>query len=331
MSLLVVVAMVSGFLMVQSPRIVSAQDDLRVNADSVHLKFENDRVRVLESILQPGQKEKMHSHPSFLVYVIKGGKIRIHLADGKTTETELKGGDVIFRDPVTHWGENIGTTEIDEILVELKSLTPPNETMKPTAPDQMNLSETDLMQLPHDLPVPADDGACDHLPGSTLPSVSLVATTGGSVDLSKVPGCVVVFAYPRTGRPNEPPLVPNWDLIPGARGCTPQTCGFRDLHSKFKALHCRVYGLSTQSPEYQQEMVARLNVPFPVLSDEKLEFIRGLRLPTFTVAGQVLVKRLVLVLEDGRVKKVFYPVFPPDKSALTVLQWLSAAGQRHSP
>jgi peroxiredoxin len=197
-------------------------------------------------------------------------------------------------------------------------------------PGEAGQRETDLMQLPHDLPVPADDGACDHLPGSTLPSVSLVATTGGSVDLSKVPGCVVVFAYPRTGRPNEPPLVQNWDLIPGARGCTPQTCGFRDLHSKFEALHCRVYGLSTQSPEYQQEMVARLHVPFPVLSDEKLEFIRALRLPTFTVAEQVLVKRLVLVLEDGRVKKVFYPVFPPDKSASTVLEWLSAAGQWHS-
>jgi beta-alanine degradation protein BauB len=124
MSSLVAVAVVAGFLMVHSPRIVSAQDDLRVNADSVHLKFENDSVRVLESILQPGAKEKMHSHPSMVVYVIKGGKIRNHGADGKTTETEVKAGDVIYREPVTHWGENIGTTEIDEILVELKSLVP---------------------------------------------------------------------------------------------------------------------------------------------------------------------------------------------------------------
>jgi len=122
MSLPFVVAAVAGFLMVHTPRTVFAQDDLRVNADSVHLKFENDRVRVLESILPPGGEEKMHSHPSFVVYVIKGGKIRIHGADSKTTETELKAGDVIYRDPVTHWGENIGTTEIDEILVELKSL-----------------------------------------------------------------------------------------------------------------------------------------------------------------------------------------------------------------
>jgi quercetin dioxygenase-like cupin family protein len=119
-SLLVVIAGVAGLLMLSSSRIASAQDTLRVNADSVHLKFENDRVRVLESILQPGGKEKMHSHPSYVVYVIKGGKIRIHGPDGKTTETELKAGDVIYREPVTHWGENIGTTEIDEILVELK-------------------------------------------------------------------------------------------------------------------------------------------------------------------------------------------------------------------
>jgi peroxiredoxin len=186
------------------------------------------------------------------------------------------------------------------------------------------MSESDWMQLPEDLPIPTDDGGCDHLVGLALPSLSLVATTGGCVNLSTIPGCVVVFAYPRTGRPNESPLVSDWDLIPGAPGCTPQTCGFRDLHSEFQALNCRVYGLSTQSSEFQQEMVARLHVPFPVLSDEKLELARALRLPTFTVGGQILLKRLVLVLENGRVKKVFYPVFPPDRSALTVLEWLKA-------
>jgi peroxiredoxin len=184
------------------------------------------------------------------------------------------------------------------------------------------MSEPCFMRLPKNLPVPIDDSACDHLVGLALPSLPLVATTQDSVDLSTIPGCVVVFAYPRTGRPNESPLVPNWDLIPGARGCTPQTCGFRDLHGEFRALRCRVYGLSTQSPEFQQEMVARLHVHFPVLSDENLELTRVLRLPTFTVAGQILLKRLVLVLENGRVKKVFYPVFPPDRSAATVLQWL---------
>jgi peroxiredoxin len=186
------------------------------------------------------------------------------------------------------------------------------------------MSEPDWMQLPDDLPIPTDDGACDHLVGLALPSLSLVATTGGSVNLSTISGCVVVFAYPRTGRPNESPLVPDWDLIPGARGCTPQTCGFRDRHSEFQALHCRVYGLSTQAPEFQQEMVARLHVPFPVLSDEKLELTHALRLPTFTAAGQILLKRLVLILENRRIEKVFYPVFPPDRSALTVLEWLRA-------
>jgi quercetin dioxygenase-like cupin family protein len=122
MSSLVAVAVATALLMLHSFRIASAQDTLLVNSDSVKLKFENDRARVLESILLPGGKDKMHSHPSYVVYVIKGGKVRIHGADGNTTETELKTGDVIYREPVTHWGENIGTTEIDEILVELKSL-----------------------------------------------------------------------------------------------------------------------------------------------------------------------------------------------------------------
>ena len=184
------------------------------------------------------------------------------------------------------------------------------------------MSETDWVHLPDKLPVPTDDGACDHLVGVARPSLPLVATTGGNADLPRIPGCVVVFAYPRTGRPNESPVVPDWDLIPGARGCTPQTCGFRDLYREFEALHCHVYGLSSQSSDFQQEMVARLHVPFPVLRDEKLELARALRLPTFAVAGQILLKRLVLVLKDGRIKKVFYPVFPPDRSAATVLEWL---------
>jgi peroxiredoxin len=192
------------------------------------------------------------------------------------------------------------------------------------------MSESDWMQLPDKLPVPTDDGTCDHLVGVSLPSLPLVAITGGNADLSRIPGCVVVFAYPRTGRPNESPLVPDWDLIPGARGCTPQMCGFRDLYREFEALHCHVYGLSSQSPNFQQEMVARLHVPFPVLSDEKLELARALRLPTFTVAGRILLKRLVLLLNNGRIEKVFYPVFPPDRSAATVLEWLRARSKAFS-
>src|SRR4029453_991942 len=184
------------------------------------------------------------------------------------------------------------------------------------------MSKSDLMQLPDNLPVPTDDGACDHLVGLALPSLPLAATNGRPVDLSRIRGCVVVFAYPRTGQPNESPLVPNWDLIPGARECTPQTCGFRDLHSEFQTLRCRVYGLSTQSPEFQQEMVARFQFPFSVLSDEKVELSRALRLPTFTAAGQILLKRLVMVLENGRVKKVFYPFFPSNNLSFTLLDCL---------
>src|SRR5215467_211534 len=186
------------------------------------------------------------------------------------------------------------------------------------------MNERDLMNLPANLPVPVNDGACDHLVGSTLPQVSLASTMGGLVDLSKIPGRAVLFAYPRTGRPGEPSLVSDWYQIPGARGCTPQTCGFRDRLDEFRVLGCLVFGLSTQTPDYQREMVTRLHVRFPVLSDQRLELTHALRLPTLTVAGQVLLKRLAFVARDGTIRKVFYPVFPPDKSAETVLQWLKA-------
>jgi peroxiredoxin len=179
-----------------------------------------------------------------------------------------------------------------------------------------------LHSLPPDLPVPEDDGACDHLPGFHLPAVNLPATDGSVVDLSALPGRVVVFAYPRTGRPNEPSLVPDWDRIPGARGCTPQTCGFRDRHAEFQSLGCRVFGLSTQKTDYQKEMAERLHLPFPVLSDARLELARALRLPSFEVAGQTLLKRLAWVAQDGVIAKVFYPVYPSDRNADEVLAWL---------
>lgn len=182
--------------------------------------------------------------------------------------------------------------------------------------------------MPANLPVPTDDGAAAHLTGMRLPSLALQATTGGPVDLSAQPRRVVVFAYPRTGVPGQPLPTPEWDSIPGARGCTPHTCGFRDLHKEFQALGCAVFGLSTQDNAYQREMTERLHVPFPVLSDSGLKLTQALRLPTFTVAGEVLLKRMAWVADDGRITKVFYPVFPPDKNAEEVLGWLRTATVR---
>ncbi|HTW85828.1 MAG TPA: peroxiredoxin [Candidatus Sulfotelmatobacter sp.] len=173
------------------------------------------------------------------------------------------------------------------------------------------------------LPIPLDDGAAAHLAGTRIPSLALPATDGTSVDLSTIPGLVVVFAYPRTGRPGEPSLTDDWDTIPGARGCTPQTCSFRDLHADFAARGARVYGLSTQDTDYQREMVERLHVPFPVLSDAQLRLAHALRLPTFDAAGLTLLKRMAWIARDGVIERVFYPVFPPERNADDVLAALS--------
>ena len=151
--------------------------------------------------------------------------------------------------------------------------------------------------------------------------MELRATTGETVRLDELHGRTVLFCYPRTGRPDEP-LLPGWDAIPGARGCTPETCGFRDAHSQFADLGARVVALSTQSSDYQREMAERLGLPFPVLSDESLEFTEALGLPTFETSGMTLIKRITLVIDDGRVTHVFYPVFPPDAHAAEVLSWL---------
>jgi peroxiredoxin len=179
----------------------------------------------------------------------------------------------------------------------------------------------DLMNLPGDLPVPVDDGAADHLPGMRLPSISLVATDGDIVDLASLPGLTVVYAYPRTGEANA--AVPEgWDQIPGARGCTPQSCAFRDHHAELAQLGARVFGLSTQTTEYQQEVVQRLHLPFSILSDAGLRLTRALALPTFEFNGMTLLKRLTLVIDSGAIVKVFYPVFPPDRNAQDVIDWL---------
>ena len=183
------------------------------------------------------------------------------------------------------------------------------------------LTAHDIHGLPADLPEPEDDGAADHLTGLEVPRVALPSTAGGEVVLAELPGLTVLFCYPRTGRPDQE-LPPGWDAIRGARGCTPEACGFRDRHQQFADLGARVLALSTQDHEYQREMAERLHLPFPVLSDERLELVGALRLPTFETSGWTLVKRLTLVIRDGRIEQVFYPVFPPDTHAAEVLEWL---------
>ena len=182
----------------------------------------------------------------------------------------------------------------------------------------------DLYKLPEQIAVPADDGAADHLTGSAVASVGLPMTDGSHVDLSTLPGRVVVYAYPRTGVPDQDPLVSDWNMIPGARGCTPQSCAFRDHHAELQALRAEVFGLSTQDTDYQQEMAARLHLPFPVLSDADLRLATAMRLPTFQVAGLTLLKRLTWIARAGVIEKVFYPVFPPDRNAEEVVAWLRA-------
>jgi peroxiredoxin len=179
--------------------------------------------------------------------------------------------------------------------------------------------------LPADIPVPQDDGATRHLAGLRLPLLPLAATDGSSVDLSKLSGRTVVYIYPRTGVPGQAPP-DGWDQIPGARGCTPQSCSFRDHFAELKRLGVdRLYGLSTQDTAYQREAAERLHLPFAVLSDERLDLARAIKLPTFTAAGMTLLKRMALVIDDGVITKVFYPVFPPDKNAEEVIEWLQAS------
>ena len=182
----------------------------------------------------------------------------------------------------------------------------------------------DLYSLPPGLPVPVDDGACAHLTGVRVPPVALASTDGGRVDLSALTGTTVVYAYPRTGHPDRDPP-PGWDDIPGARGCTPQSCAFRDFHAEIIGLGARVFGLSTQTTAEQQEVKDRLHLPFDLLSDAGLSLAGAMRLPTFTIASTILLKRFTLIVRDGRVEKVFYPVFPPDRNAADVRDWLAAA------
>ena len=187
------------------------------------------------------------------------------------------------------------------------------------------MADDEFYTLPDDLPVPVDDGACDHLTGMAVPSLALPSTAGGTVDLAKTRRPFVLYCYPLTGRPGTD-LPADWDDIPGARGCTPQTCAFRDHAEEIANLGSDVFGMSTQATDYQREMVERLHVPFPVLSDADLAMARALGLPTFGVGGMTLIKRLTLIVEKGVIEKVFYPVFPPHENPGRVVAWLAAHG-----
>jgi peroxiredoxin len=176
-------------------------------------------------------------------------------------------------------------------------------------------------QLPADLPVPEDDGTADHLAGMALPALSLLSTQGGTLEISAAGDLLVAYVYPRTGRPGEP-LPAGWDDIPSARGCTPQSCAYRDALAEFGALGGTVLGISAQASADQREFAQREHIPFPLLADPELHLASTLRLPTFAVEGMTLYKRLTLVAEGGVIRKVFYPVFPPDRDAGEVLAWL---------
>lgn len=188
-------------------------------------------------------------------------------------------------------------------------------------------TSNNLYELPEGIPEPVDDGACDHLTGMNLPTVSLTSTASQPMDLSARAGRTVVYCYPLTGRPDQE-LPRDWDEIPGARGCTPQSCAFRDHHEELRLLGARVFGLSVQSTEYQREAAERLRLPFELLSDESLQFARALELPTFQADNMTLIKRLTMIVHDGRIEKVFYPVFPPHENAREVVRWLQQERQR---
>jgi peroxiredoxin len=180
--------------------------------------------------------------------------------------------------------------------------------------------------LPTDIPIPQDDGAARHLAGMRMPDLALPATTGSAVNLSKLHGRTVLYIYPRTGVPGVD-LPPGWNEIPGARGCTPQSCGFRDHFAELKGLGvAQLFGLSTQDTAYQREAATRLHLPFAILSDEGLALTKAVNLPIFATSGMTLLKRMALVIDDAVIVKAFYPVFPPDKNAAEVVAWLRGRG-----
>jgi peroxiredoxin len=183
-------------------------------------------------------------------------------------------------------------------------------------------SNASYLSLPDNLPVPEDDGAANHLVGSKLPSIQLKSTAGIDIDLSKLSGLNVIFCYPMTGVPGVP-LPPGWDDIPGARGCTPQACSYRDAYPKLKQHVNLVFGVSSQCTESQVEVHDRLELPYEILSDENFELQKTLKLPIFEVQGKRLLKRITLLIRDGRIEKVHYPVFPSNKDVDWVLEQIA--------
>ena len=180
---------------------------------------------------------------------------------------------------------------------------------------------TNVNELPTDLPVPLDDGSTNHLKGMRLPKISLQATNGKRIDLADIKGRLVIYCYPMTGQPNVA-LPDGWDQIPGARGCTPQSCSFRDHYQELQALGAEVIGLSVQSTEYQKEMADRLHLPFPVVSDANYQFQKALNMPTFEAAGMTLLKRVTLIANNGVIEAVHYPIFPSDSDPARVMDYL---------
>jgi len=178
-----------------------------------------------------------------------------------------------------------------------------------------------LYQLPNDLPVPVDDGACDHLTGSKMPSVALRSTSGADIDLSRVDGISVIFFYPMHGHPDAPPMI-GWNDIPGARGCTPQACSFRDSYKRLTELGVKVFGVSSQPLSEQQEASKRLELPYMLLNDSEFKLSKAMKLPTFEYDSSIFIKRITVICENGVIKKTFYPVFPPDNNVYDVLDWI---------
>ncbi len=180
---------------------------------------------------------------------------------------------------------------------------------------------TNVYEIPPGLPIPQDDGSTDHLRGLRLPNVSLKATNGTTVNFGDISGRLVIYCYPMTGQPNVA-LPDGWDQIPGARGCTPQSCSFRDHYQELQALGAEVVGLSVQTTEYQKEMVDRLHLPFPVVSDSDYQFQKALNMPTFMAAGMTLLKRVTLIANHGVIEAVHYPIFPSDSDPGWVIDYL---------